>query len=59
MIILFLGGGLMRITVTTTIEKELIIEAKVMAARQEKNLNDIIEEALTEYLKKPHEKSPT
>jgi len=49
----------MRITVTTTIEKELIIEAKVMAARQEKNLNDIIEEALTEYLKKPHEKSPT
>jgi predicted HicB family RNase H-like nuclease len=48
-----------RITITTTIEKKLVIEAKVMAAREEKNLNDIIEEALTEHINlKNQQKGP-
>lgn len=48
----------MRIALTTRLEKELIIECKVIAAREEKNLNDVIEEAMSELIKSKQQKSP-
>jgi len=38
------------------INTHLIIETKVLAARQRRRLNDVVEEALKDLLKKYHEK---
>lgn len=34
------------------IDPELVVEAKVLAARQKRRLNDVVEEALKDLLKK-------
>jgi predicted HicB family RNase H-like nuclease len=39
------------------IDTSLVIEAKVLAARQRRRLNELIEEALRDLLKKYREKS--
>jgi len=39
------------------ISTPLVIEAKVLAARQQRRLNDIVEEALRDLLKKYRDKS--
>lgn len=39
------------------INTSLVVEAKVLAVRQQRRLNDLIEEALRDLLKKYREKS--
>lgn len=36
----------------TTLEEELITELKVLAAKEDKNLSQLIEEALRQYLRR-------
>jgi predicted HicB family RNase H-like nuclease len=38
------------------IDSALLVEAKVLAARQQRRLNDVVEEALHDLLKKYREK---
>jgi predicted HicB family RNase H-like nuclease len=38
------------------IDTALVVEAKVLAARQQRRLNDLVEEALRDLLKKYREK---
>lgn len=42
----------MRDRLNTTIDKELLEQAKIKAIKEGKRLNDILEEALREYLSK-------
>ena len=46
-----------RRTFTTTLDEQLIKEAKILAIRLDKNLNDLIEETLRAILKKHSEKT--
>ncbi len=38
------------------VDKDLVVEAKVLAARQRRRLNEVVEEALRDLLKKYREK---
>lgn len=41
----------MRVRFVTTIEEELIHQIKIAAAKEQRNVNDILEELIQEYLK--------
>ena len=41
----------MRVRFVTTLEEKLIYKIKVKAAKEQKNVNDILEKLITEYLK--------
>ncbi len=38
------------------VDKDLVVEAKVLAARQRRRLNEVVEEAMRDLLKKYREK---
>ena len=38
------------------VDKDLVVEAKVLAARQRRRLNEVVEEALRDLMKKYREK---
>ena len=41
----------MRVRFVTTLEEKLIYKIKVKAAKEQENVNDILEKLITEYLK--------
>ena len=51
------SGGLERQQLGVRIDADLVVETKVLAARQRRRLNEVVEEALTDLLKKYAEKS--
>jgi len=50
------GGKPLRVKVTTTLSPDLWKELQIEAIKQERDANDIIEELLASYLKKPRRK---
>lgn len=49
-------GSTARQQLGVRIETSLVVETKVLAARQQRRLNDLVEEALRDLLKKYREK---
>jgi hypothetical protein len=45
--------GFMRVRYSTTLEEQLLEDLKIRAIKEKKRINDLLEQAIKDYLKKP------